>query len=75
MARDRWLCQACRRRGRVTPADVVDHIVNKAEGGSDSPDNLEALCRLCHKAKTQQEAQRGRKRGGSGEGGGQIPEA
>ncbi|RTR01950.1 HNH endonuclease [Halomonas nitroreducens] len=72
MERDRWLCQACRRKGRATPAAVVDHIVNKAEGGSDSPDNLEALCRLCHKAKTQQEAQRGRERGGSGGGGGRI---
>lgn len=62
MERDRWLCQACKRRGRVTPAAMVDHIVPKAEGGGDSPENLEALCRPCHQDKTQQEARRGRQR-------------
>lgn len=60
MRRDKWLCQECLRQGRATPAHAVDHIVNKAEGGSDSPDNLQALCRTCHQAKTQQEAARAR---------------
>lgn len=58
MERDKWLCQACQRQGRATPAYAVDHIVNKAEGGDDSPGNLEALCRPCHQQKTQQEATR-----------------
>ena len=53
---DGYLCQPCKRAGRVTPATEVDHIVGKAVGGDDSADNLEAICTDCHKAKTQREA-------------------
>mgnify|MGYP003875243817 CR=1 FL=1 len=62
MNRDQWLCQPCKRSGRAAPAAMVDHIVNKAEGGTDNADNLEAICRSCHQTKTQQEAARGRQR-------------
>lgn len=63
MERDKWLCQPCLQQGRPTPAYAVDHIVNKAEGGTDSPSNLQAICRPCHQAKTQQEASQARQRG------------
>ena len=53
--RDGYLCQVCRRAGRITPATEIDHITNKAVGGTDDPDNLQAICKACHKAKTQEE--------------------
>ena len=56
MNRDGWLCQACRREGRVTPATECDHIVPKHKGGTDALDNLQAICAPCHKAKTEREA-------------------
>lgn len=52
MARDCGMCQPCRMAGRVTAASAVDHIVNKARGGTDSEANLQAICDACHKAKT-----------------------
>lgn len=52
MARDHGLCQPCLRRGQVTLAREVDHIVGKDHGGDDSPVNLQAICLPCHKAKT-----------------------
>ena len=56
LRRDGYLCQQCRRDGRPTPATDVDHIIPKAKDGTDDPDNLEALCKPCHKAKTAREA-------------------
>jgi len=41
-------------------ATIRDHIVPLAEGGVDEETNVQPLCELCHAAKTQQEAQRGR---------------
>jgi predicted kinase len=58
LERDRWLCQACLRNGQITALGVrardhaVDHVVPKAYGGTDDPENLEALCRDCHKSKS-----------------------
>lgn len=40
----------CRRCGQ--PATDVDHIVPKRHGGSDSMDNLQALCHAHHSMKT-----------------------
>jgi 5-methylcytosine-specific restriction protein A len=62
MKRDAGLCQPCLQATpeRVTRAYAVDHIVNKAEGGTDDESNLRAICRACHKAKTQEESKRGR---------------
>ena len=37
---------------RVVPASQVDHIVPRAEGGTDDEDNLQALCPSCHARKT-----------------------
>ena len=50
--RDMSLCQECLRHGRFVTGNDVDHIVPKALGGSDDMDNLQTLCRACHKQKT-----------------------
>lgn len=57
LERDHWLCQEHRRRGEVIPATTVDHIRNKARGGTDDPANLEALCRACQQRKAGREGQ------------------
>ena len=50
------LCKMCTEAGKVVPADVVDHIVERRDGGSDlDPRNLQSLCHACHNDKTQQE--------------------
>jgi 5-methylcytosine-specific restriction protein A len=38
---------ACRLCG--APSTDVDHIIPKAQGGTDAPSNLRALCAWCHK--------------------------
>lgn len=47
LRRDGYTCQingpVCTRR-----ATEVDHIVEKAHGGQDNPDNLRAACRACN---------------------------
>ncbi|MFN3600519.1 MAG: HNH endonuclease [Dietzia sp.] len=63
MHRDDHLCQIV---GPTCAGDAtaVDHIVPEAEGGTDDPDNLQAVCQPCHDLKTRAEAQRGRQRYG-----------
>ena len=56
LKRDKHLCQPCLKAGRLTPATEVDHIVNKAVGGTDEPSNLQSICSDCHKAKTSLES-------------------
>lgn len=63
MARDFGLCQPCRRRGLVTIATAVDHIISKAkaktlrwsQARTDAESNLQAICQPCHDAKTEEE--------------------
>lgn len=55
LSRDRYLCQACLKDNRLTPAKEVDHIINKASGGSDDASNLQAICVSCHRRKTSRE--------------------
>ena len=50
--RDSHLCQHCIRSGRYIAATEVDHIQNKARGGTDEITNLRSLCTPCHKDKT-----------------------
>lgn len=50
--RDGKLCQSCLKRGEYTQAQEVDHIKALEDGGTDDPDNLQAICTDCHKAKT-----------------------
>ena len=64
LTRDNGLCCMCSKAGRVSLATDVDHIVNKAQGGSDDDANLQSLCRPCHKAKTAGESHRGGARWG-----------
>lgn len=56
LTRDKHLCQACKRKGRVKAGNHVDHIKAKAKGGTDDPDNLECLCPDCHTDKTARES-------------------
>lgn len=51
------LCEECRRRGLVTEATVVDHIVPINEGGAALDlRNLQSLCDACHNRKSGREA-------------------
>ena len=56
LERDKYLCQVCLALGIVTPATEVDHIVNKAAGGTDGESNLQGICDPCHQTKTRAEA-------------------
>jgi 5-methylcytosine-specific restriction protein A len=56
------LCAACEAAGRVELATIRDHIVPLAEGGSDTPENTQGLCRACSDAKSEAERQRGYER-------------
>lgn len=68
LRRDKYLCQACLKAGTITALVVgepshprsghVDHIIPKSQGGTDDPSNLQALCRLCHEAKTARETKK-----------------
>ena len=60
LKRDGYLCQMCKVAKRVTSANHVDHIKPKADGGTDDPDNLQALCKACHADKTAGEGAIGR---------------
>ena len=60
LERDKALCQLCSEQGKVMPAVAVDHITPKAEGGTDDPENLQAICKPCHQAKTEEESKRAR---------------
>ena len=57
LERDRYLCMFhLNVLGKFVAATEVDHIVNKAIGGDDSEDNLQAMCHECHQTKTQSES-------------------
>ena len=46
------LCEECERNGRVALAQVVDHIIEIADGGDPvDPSNLQSLCHACHNRK------------------------
>jgi 5-methylcytosine-specific restriction enzyme A len=63
LRRDDYLCQSCRRAGRLAPAASVDHVTPKFLGGSDDPDNLTSLCDSCRADKDARDAAEGRRRG------------
>ncbi len=52
LERDKYLCQPCLRKNRVTPAREVNHRIPKAAGGTDDLANLESTCTPCHKEET-----------------------
>lgn len=65
LERDGKLCIPCKEAGRLTLATQVDHIIPKAEGGTDDDNNLQSICGPCHEAKSRAEAARGRNAKGS----------
>ena len=54
------MCRHCRRM----VATELDHIIRKADGGTDNTSNLQPLCRECHERKTKLENSRSRTGGG-----------
>lgn len=55
--RDRYLrehpiCAHCQREGRIVTATDVDHVLPRANGGTDDDANLQALCHSHHSRKT-----------------------
>ena len=44
LERDNYLCQICKH----AQATTVDHIIAKANGGTDDDANLQAACRPCN---------------------------
>ncbi|MCV3287044.1 HNH endonuclease [Aeromonas media] len=63
LERDKYLCQVCLALGIVAPATQVDHIANKAAGGTDDESNLQSICDHCHETKTRAEALAARRAG------------
>jgi 5-methylcytosine-specific restriction endonuclease McrA len=43
------------------PSTEVDHIINRARGGTDARSNLAGMCRNCHAKKSHEEAKAARK--------------
>jgi 5-methylcytosine-specific restriction protein A len=50
LARDGYTCVSCGRQ-----ANEVNHRTPVQDGGDDDPDNLEAMCRVCHGKRTREE--------------------
>jgi 5-methylcytosine-specific restriction protein A len=48
----------CAGRGVTREAEELDHIIPLSDGGDDTEDNYQGLCKPCHKAKTKQENKR-----------------
>ncbi len=42
------LCEVCKRKGRLTPAEEVHHIVPLSQGGTHEESSLMSLCKSCH---------------------------
>jgi 5-methylcytosine-specific restriction enzyme A len=52
---DKHLCRQHKAQGIIKPATHVDHIISKAQGGTNALSNLQSLCVDCHNAKTARE--------------------
>jgi 5-methylcytosine-specific restriction protein A len=46
------LCVDCEANGKVRLATELDHIQALTNGGQDTQDNRQGLCKPCHEAKT-----------------------
>lgn len=55
---DEPFCRAC----KVKVAEIRDHIIPLAEGGTDERENTQPLCLTCSDEKTEKESARGRAR-------------
>jgi len=50
------LCEPCDAEGRVTPMQVVDHIIPLRAGGARLDErNLHSMCNACHAKKTERD--------------------
>jgi len=50
------LCEQCEREGRLTPAQMVDHVIEIKDGGALTDEsNAMSLCWKCHALKTADE--------------------
>lgn len=49
------LCEWCKRKGKITPAEELDHIIPLYKGGPDTEENLSPKCKACHAEKTAQD--------------------
>jgi 5-methylcytosine-specific restriction enzyme A len=58
LARQQNNCERCRELLDMR-AVHFDHIKPRSEGGTDEPDNLQALCPNCHAKKTNEDRKRG----------------
>src|SRR5690348_3184899 len=55
------LCRHCAKQGYVTAASELDHVAPMSQGGARlDPANVQPLCGLCHRKKTQQDQRRGK---------------
>lgn len=52
------ICAICHSK----PSKYRDHIVSLLEGGTDTRENTQGLCKKCHNRKTGMESARGRRR-------------
>lgn len=48
LQRTNGLCERCQAKGLTKAANVVDHIVPLAKGGTDEDSNTRNLCHECH---------------------------
>lgn len=63
LKRDCGICQSCKKAGRVSMGNQVDHIISKAKAKKmgwgqeqiDADTNLQTICDPCHKLKTKVE--------------------
>ena len=64
LKRDEYLCQYCKRYGRMRQATITHHIkpVEIAPELAYSADNLVSLCMSCHNKMHPEKAKNGRKR-------------
>ena len=47
------LCEDCKKEGRATQVQIVDHVIEIKDGGEPlNPKNLRSLCRMHHNKKT-----------------------
>lgn len=62
LERDHGICQPHLREGDVHVGTHVDHIIEKADGGSDAHANLHCTCATWHATKTGRHAAEARRR-------------
>ncbi len=59
LTRDLWTCQSCGFVDRSGALLDADHIIRLVDGGAHSVENIQTLCRPCHRRKTHAESLRG----------------